>query len=165
MILQRKPRKSHLQFSLIYSITGLRKNHTWNQRWNYCSSSTSNLSIIPIISAFLLVIATNIVCIVPDVIVQYQDRIIFNVFWKWRQRQCCHTWKLHQMWKIFFMVQSSFHAQKVWTIHGPVDDVCGGSCVDAQQISRTPPTVGNLLGDHHCWNFPMTRMSWSGNLS
>ena len=69
------------------------------------------------------------------------------------------------MWKIFFMVQSSFHAQKVWTIHGPIDDVCGGSCVDAQQISRTPPTVGNLLGDHHCWNFPMTRMSWSGNLS
>ena len=47
-----------------------------------------------------------------------------------------------------------------------IDDVCGGSCVDAQQISRTPsPTVGNLLGDHHCWNFPMSRISWIGNLS
>ncbi len=75
----------------------LRKSCIWNQLWNYCSSSTSNLSIIPIISAFLLVIATNIVCIVPDVIVQYQDRIIFNVFWKWRQRQCCRTWKLQQI--------------------------------------------------------------------
>jgi len=30
--------------------------------------------------------------------------------------------------------------------HGDGDDVCGGSCVDARQISGTIPTIGNLRG-------------------
>ena len=47
-----------------------KKNHIWNQRWNYCSSSTSNLTNFALTTAYLLVISTNIVCIVPDVIVQ-----------------------------------------------------------------------------------------------
>jgi hypothetical protein len=56
-------------FTKLFHHCFLRKSLIWNQRWNYCSSSTSNLWITPIHTAFLLVISTNIVCIVPDVIV------------------------------------------------------------------------------------------------
>ena len=115
--LQRKPQKSHSQFSPIYSITGLRKSHIWNQRWNYCSSSTSNLTIFLLNTAYLLVISTNIVCIVPDVIVQSQDRIIFLKFLKLRQWQCCGTWEWHPIFVMFLIVPSSYQAKILRTIH------------------------------------------------
>ncbi len=38
--LRRRPPKFHCQFSQIYSTISLRKRFIWNQRCNYCSSST-----------------------------------------------------------------------------------------------------------------------------